>query len=189
MMPESQPGPQNHERIPEGLAEALYPHIRARRRGRRTSDLHTSDIASTTMHDLLVFLQSCPHFVKDEDIRRLAFSFARHVTFDFIRKARRRLLAGQQMPTDADLVDSCSRAPGSGSFGALGGMDEELRTRLAAALGTLDPVDREIVRMRHDKIPWDRVAATTGLRAAAVRKRWQRIRRRLQTELGDLAQP
>jgi RNA polymerase sigma factor (sigma-70 family) len=186
-MPESQPEVRNHERIPEGLAEALYPHIRACRKGRRTSDLHTSDIASTTMHDLFVFLLQHPYPVTGEDIRRLAFRFARYVTFDFIRKARRRLLVGQQMPEDARQVNGLDRAPGSGSFGAPGVVGEELRNRLAAALGTLDPVDREIVRMRHENIPWDRVAAATGLKAVTVRKRWQRIRLKLQMELEDLA--
>ena len=187
MMRESQPQPRNHERVPEGLAEALYPHIRACRKGRRTSELHTSDIASTTMHDLLVFLRQYPHAVTREDIRRLAFRFARYVTFDFIRKARRRLLVGQQMPEDARHVDGWGRTPGSGSFRAPRGVDDELRNRLAAVLGTLDPVDREIVRMRNENVPWERVATATGLQAATVRKRWQRIRLKLQTELEDLA--
>jgi RNA polymerase sigma factor (sigma-70 family) len=182
-MPESHPELPSHERIPEGLAEALYPYIRACRKGRRTCDLHTSDIAHTAVQDLFVFLLRCPRFIKEEDIRRLGFRFAKHVTFDFIRKARRRLLAGQQMPEDADRVDSSARAPGSGSFGSPGGMNQELRTRLAAALDTLDPVDRDIVRMRNENIPWDQVAAATGLQAVTVRKRWQRIRARLQREL------
>jgi len=181
-MPASHPELPNHERIPEGLAEALYPYIRACRKGRRSCDLHTSDIAHTALQDLFVFLLRCPRFIKEEDIRRLGFRFAKHVTFDFIRKARRRLLAGQQMPEDADRVDSSARAPGSGSFGSPGGMNQELRTRLAAALDTLDPVDRDIVRMRNENIPWDQVAAATGLQAVTVRKRWQRIRSRLQRE-------
>ena len=186
-MTESQAEPPNHERIPAGLAEALYPHIRACRNGRRTCDLHTSDIASTTMHDLFVFLMRYPHVIKKEDVRRLAFWFARQVTFDSIRKARRRLLAGQQMPEDAYQVDSSVRAPGSGSFGVPEQMNDELRTRVAAALITLDPVDRAIVRMRNDRIPWDQIAVATGLQAAAVRKRWQRIRLNLQRELRELA--
>jgi RNA polymerase sigma factor (sigma-70 family) len=66
-------------------------------------------------------------------------------------------------------------------------MSQELRTRLAAALDTLDPVDRDIVRMRNENIPWDQVAAATGLQAVTVRKRWQRIRSRLQRELRDFA--
>ena len=84
-------------------------------------------------------------------------------------------------------MDSSVRAPGSGSFGVPEQMNDELRTRVAAALITLDPVDRAIVRMRNDRIPWDQIAVATGLQAAAVRKRWQRIRLNLQRELRELA--
>ena len=117
-MSESQAEPPNHERIPAGLAEALYPHIRACRNGRRTCDLHTSDIASTTMHDLFVFLMRYPQVIKKEDVRRLAFWFARHVTFDSIRKARRargsadaggRLSSGQFGPSPGVGVIRCAR--------------------------------------------------------------------------------
>ena len=187
MLPKRLETRQNRDRIPEDLVEALYPSIRACRKGRRTCELHTSDIASTTMHDLVVLSTRHPHPLKTEDLRRLAFRIARDVTFDFIRKARRRLLVGRQMLEDAKTVDGSPCALVSGLSASPVPMDDDIRCRIVDTMSTLDPRDQELVRMWHDGANWEQIAASTSCTAATARKRWQRIRLKLQRELSELA--
>lgn len=62
----------------------------------------------------------------------------------------------------------------------------ELRGRLVAVLDTLDPLDREVLALRHfEELSNTEVAAVLGLRKAAASNRYVRALRRLRELLAD----
>ena len=65
----------------------------------------------------------------------------------------------------------------------------ELRAILAMAVAELPEADRVIVRCRLQGLPWAAAARETGLGEAAIRKRWQALRRRLRARLEGLLEP
>ena len=113
----------------------------------------------------------------------MAFRIARDVVIDALRAACQRL--GRTYKGRGHIrgaVTDSREFPGPGLGGSVE-PDKECVARLGRALSKLDPVDSRLIALRQDGASWGQVAQSTCLTTSAVQKRWERLRRRLGSEM------
>lgn len=141
------------------------------------------------MHDLLRTLPRYGDRIVEEDLRRMAFRIARGVVVDAIRSARQRLRIGQPGPglgMDGALNDRGDRGSPTLRSGDHLESDRLTHERIAAALATLDRDDHMLITLRSGGASWPQVSQAMGVTTIAVRKKWERLRQRLSSELRSL---
>ncbi len=158
----------------------------ARLRGR----VSTSDVLQEAYIDAL---QRLPHFVADPAVP--FFIWLRTVTVQRLIDVHRRHLGAQ----GRDAAREVSLAQGGGIesnsemmadvIGDLTSPSQEaqrgeVKARLREALNRLDPIDREVLALRHfEELSNQEVASLLGIRSAAASKRYVRALERLKDAL------
>lgn len=158
----------------------------ARLRGR----VSTSDVLQEAYIDALKRL---PHFVADPDVP--FYVWLRTVTIQRLIQVHRQHLGAQAR--DAGKEVSLGRAGGTEASSEkmaelMGDLTSpshaaersELRERVREALDRLEPLDREVLALRHfEELSNQEVAATLGIQPAAASKRYVRAIERLKHTL------
>lgn len=114
---------------------------------------------------------------KRREIWAFLESILRAVVGDQRRKEirDRRIKSASQEAAMSESTESGRHQPQSRS---------EMRSEIEAMLSHLGEADQSLLRLRLGGMPWDDVAAATGLTAPDCRQRWSRLIRQIRTRMG-----
>jgi RNA polymerase sigma-70 factor (ECF subfamily) len=184
----------------EALAELFSRHrdrlgrmVQFRLDGRLKGRVATSDVLQEAYIDALKRL---PHYQADPGMP--FFLWLRWVTAQRLVEVHRQHLgarirdAGREIPTGQDDALSASTAKMAELVGDLtspsrAAQRAETMAQLQQALEGLDPIDREVLALRHfEELSNQEAAAVLGIQAAAASKRYVRALERLKDALAAL---
>jgi RNA polymerase sigma-70 factor (ECF subfamily) len=112
------------------------------------------------------------HFRWECSLRAWAYSLARHAC----ARIRRRPHRHREQPLS---TSAASRI--AASIGASAALSSERQQKLALLREALDEDERELLTLRVDReLEWEEVAAVLDASAVALRKRWERLVRKLE---------
>jgi len=172
----------------ERLRRMVEFRLDARLRGR----VSTSDVLQEAYIDALKRL---PHFQADPDVP--FYIWVRTVTAQRLVDVHRHHLgaqardAGREARVGRPAAPEASTEKMAGLIGDLTSPSQaahrgEVKARLAEALDRLDPVDREVLALRHfEELGNQEAAAVLGIQPAAASKRYVRALERLRDALGQ----
>lgn len=157
----------------QALAEHLAPDLLNYFARRVTPPADAADLLSDT---LLVICRRAHHLPGDDQQARLwAFGVARKVLAGQRRSTRRRGALVTRLQEELERTDGV-------------GHEDRSVEHLHTALVTLDPLDREIIRLVHwEGFSQAEVAQILDRPAGTTRSRYARARAALRSELGDLS--
>ncbi len=138
-----------------------------------------------------------PEFLRDRPLP--FYLWLRHITGQKLIDVHRRHLGAEKRDAGCELslhrgampaatsVSLAQQLLGRLSSPSAAAVKAELRVRIQAALNEMDPVDREILALRHfEQLSNAEVAATLELNESTASTRYLRALKRLKTELGDV---
>ena len=174
----------HHDRLRRMVALRLDPRLRGR--------VDPSDVLQETYFDAA---RRLPAYLAEPPLP--FFLWLRQLAGTHLAKAHRSHLGtrGRDVRREVALGGGVPEASSAALADGLLGRDArpseaavraELRDRLTAAIDRLDPVDREVLALRHfEQLSNAEVAAVLGLTVAAASKRYVRALERLRGGLGD----
>lgn len=152
--------------------------------------VHTPSVAEDIVQDVFVrIVQNIETFKEESRFSTWAYTIARNLCIDHLRKRVHRRHASLDQPSEGDDGEGAplgERVAGSGASAERTAIGKQLQTHIRAAVEALPDDQREVFLMRQvSQLPFKEIADIVGVSENTVKSRMRYALERLQAALAE----